>query len=319
MISSKGRSLFTPTAIAELLEHCPNITSVYRNEGWHRAERWIVHPTGRATGRVYHMVRRSVPRDAVNEKAPRLDPPESWRGWESAYGIELHLDKYTLGRWEGDVLRQVPVKDWLMDFDHLDSNICRLYNDVPVDMSLADLGDLCASRRRGGKRDVEAIHWWYLPPYTIPELAAFGQLAVGLKELTLLNRLRATPKLTVMDLTEIIKVVKRDLPHLERFSIGLNGCWDGKLDYIFDEDVPISDLPWDGTMKEVEVVMQDDAFDEQPGNIPLFAIARNLACLGEPACRYSIHVDESGQTRPAFMDEKQLERIVRWFKKWVMN
>lgn len=309
--------LFTPPGIAKLLADCPNIAQVLRTQPF--AEQWTVHPIGEDGGKIHRTIRRTIPSPSITAATTTLDPPEIWPGWDQTYAIELHIDHASFdGRGVPAYDDPSSVKAWLMDFDNLDPSISGLRNTGFHSISLAEIGQLCTSRVPRGKQAIESIFWWLIPSFTIEELSTFGKKAQGLKELTLLPHLTPdeTPKLTLADLPELVKVIREDFPALERLSIGLNATRDGEHDVIQDAEIALSELPWNGKLRHVEVVLQDSYLKELSGGAPILAVARNVACLGGPECSYRISLDRDGGTPPAYTDVHALEKVVKWFKSY---
>lgn len=141
--------------------------------------------------------------------------------------------------------------------------------------------------RETGEEEDRILEWEQVKPYTVDELSRFGQNAKGLKRLSLGRHKQLGSTLTTRDLAGIVTGIRGEFPDLTHLSITLSAC-DTSGAIIPEMAIPIADLPWDGHLEEVEMIITDDAFADYSFGFPVLAVARNFACLGGSACRYSV-------------------------------
>jgi len=303
----------TLAGIARILGDCPNVAEIRYSVPSGRGY-WTVYPSESGGGRVHCNVTEVVDLYTIRGTRHNLYHLPSWPDWTFTCDIDLkvRLDK---GNYLGED-GQYPVKAWLMDVEHLDANIHRLSGRL-LEIGLDELGTICASRGKQGKKRIESLEWDQLKPYTVDELSRFGQNAKGLKRLSLGRHNQMGSTLTTRDLAGIVTVIRAEFPDLTHLSIALKAC-DTSGAIIPEMAIPIADLPWDGHLEVVEMIITDDAFADYSFGFPAFAVARNFACLGGSACRYSVfHKDVFGFGMSIFGEgdqENEVQEVVEWFK-----
>lgn len=117
------------------------------------------------------------------------------------------------------------------------------------------------------------------------------------------------PLLSTLDLFWLVDVVKDHMPSLTVLDLMLTGFPDGN-DPPLDQSIPLSTRAYDGKLRRISILLHEvHPFQEAPNQVPMFAIARNLACLGAPDCEYELEGGPGG----VWSQSKDLTRLVRYF------
>ncbi|RSH95104.1 hypothetical protein EHS25_000190 [Saitozyma podzolica] len=102
------------------------------------------------------------------------------------------------------------------------------------------------------------------------------------------------PLLSILDLSWLVDVVKDHMPNLAVLDLMLTGFPDGN-DPPLDQSIPLSTRAYDGKLRRISILLHEVfPFGENPDQVPVFAIARNLACLGAPGCEYELEETVQG-------------------------
>jgi hypothetical protein len=117
------------------------------------------------------------------------------------------------------------------------------------------------------------------------------------------------PLLSTLDLSWLVDVVKDHMPNLTVLHLILTGLPHGSNPPL-DQSIPLSTRAYDGKLRRISILLHEYLpFKENPDQVPLFAIARNLACLGAPGCEYELEAHPEGR------QSKDLTRLVKYFQR----
>jgi hypothetical protein len=217
--------------------------------------------------------------------------------------------------------------DKLIQVIRVDKRIDRI--DFGSDLvTLELLGDICRARIDTHGVPMDTVIAKSLEPFSTSDLADFGARATGLRHLQLwldlspssVQRFAGYP-ITLSSLRSIVQVVDTSFPYLSSLSLNLKGCRTADESPIEEQDMPVSDHPFEGKLERIDVVVEEKYFRNVnapyyspcvPDLIPWFAIAKNLACLGSKGCVYRVScgitdVDVSEYSRA-------IGEIIKWYR-----
>lgn len=293
-ITYKSHYILSGPALRYIQQKCPKLRSIYQNNNyWDHRSRWNVKfgSGGRITvfqtRDAHFWLDRELVRGSVVEEDPL--PGRDMAGIDEVITLGLS-DGFRDSR--RGLREAIPdgmkrYREWLVRADDLPANLIRLHLvDMPI--SLDEVTEMCANRAKHGGRNMEEIRVDSLPPFDLASFEHFldetGQYVRILILSHIQNQNPQTPLLRLTQLSRVVDLVKQKCPVLERLELYFSGAPGGGI--TLDETIPISTSPYDGTLHFVGFHLHDDHSREYMGDTPLFALARNMACLGGQGCYY---------------------------------
>lgn len=207
---------------------------------------------------------------------------------------------------------------WLMsgDFDPRVSGL-----DVgTLGMDLTRLGRVIEARIKTGEQPITELRSIDTPSFTLDQFAVFADKAGSrLERLLLCDYDVGVIGLSTLDLSSIVGIVRDKFPILTVLHLELAGYPNPNDLPPEDHTIPISTSTYDGVLRKVTIDLKEGTrFNEYPGDVPLLAIARNLACLGGPECEYELRIRDEQDYRLDIWDfSTRLTAFVKFFQGWV--
>jgi hypothetical protein len=205
--------------------------------------------------------------------------------------------------------------EWLVS-GNFDPRVSRL--DVgTLGMDLIRLGRLIEGRMKTGGQPITEIRCADTPAFTLDQFTVFADKAGRhLERLMLCSYDTGDIGLSTLDLSSIVSIVRDKFPSLTVLHLELAGYPNPNGLPPEDHTIPISTSTYDGVLRKVTIDLKEGyRFGEYPGDVPLLAIARNLACLGCPECQYELRIPDEQDYRMDTWDfSKRLAAFVKFFQ-----
>lgn len=278
-------------------------------------ERWIIDCTPGGGGRVqhHHTVRYRLGKDFDTMPAPEsaTSPSQGWPGYE----VECTINIDFIGTMPGSVSHAQKYIAWLLH-GPLPPNIHSLTLGS-LEMDLRTLGGICRNQVARGNQPILEISVRHALRFDFEQLSAFGDLAGDrLEKLQLFqtNAVSSRSPVKASDLPRLVDTIKEHFHALLELDIAIAGPIDR------DYSPVLADRPFNGKLRRINVRLQRSVFEEGWGYEPIVMLARCLACLGRPGCKYDCTAwdDERGFISLHEYDDA-LGKLVRYFQQQVID
>lgn len=273
--------------------------------------RWIIDCTPGGGGRVqhHHSIMYRLGKDFDTMPAPQSTTPssEEWPGYE----VERTINMYFVGTMPGSASHAQKYVAWLLH-GPLPPNVYSL-NLGSLEIDLRTLGRICRNQVARGNQPILEIRVQHALRFDFEQLSAFGDLAGDrLEKLQLFqtNAIYSCFPIKASDLPRLVDTIKGHFHALLELDIAIAGPIDR------DYSMVLAKRPFDGKLRRINVRLQRSVFEEGWGYEPIIMLARCLACLGRPDCKYDCTAwDDERGFRSLHEYDDALGKLVRYFQR----
>jgi hypothetical protein len=305
---------------ASLRQRCPGLLGYSRDVvAVFHFPRWKIQCYPDGGGVIHHSYDTWV--DVRNDFDPTSPPgpgPEPvWQGYQMICTAGIAF--YGRRRWHDTPFLQKYL-DWLLS-GRMDPRVNRLRLHA-FELDLDTVRRILEARTKVGEQPITELSTCSIVPFTADQFTMFGkQAGTDLERVELLHDadMRSDPLISTLDLSRVVDTITDSFPNLTIVLLHLSGRVGHHVPH--DYVIPISTRPYDGKLRRVSILLHEEwIFEEYQGDVPLLAIARNLACLGGPGCHYEILLRQDEGDGSAFdMGDcsSDLRSLILYFKTFV--